>query len=184
MNHAAETREMVPVVKQKIGEIEQQTVNARDLHAALEVKTKFVDWIKNRLIQCGYIENQDFVSFPEIRKRETGASYLTEYLLTIDVAKEICMMERNDKGRQIRRYFIECERRLLDLSKQAAVEFESRPSLVQGYNLALIANWSGIGQQGLANLVHRHQRPDRPRGRYHLHDGRRRLKISNLRFEI
>ena len=88
----------------------QQAINARELHHFLENKRKFTDWIKQRIEQYGFVENQDFCSFHKIVKRETGATTITEYALTIDMAKELCMVENNEKGRIARRYFIECEK--------------------------------------------------------------------------
>lgn len=88
----------------------QRAVNARELHQFLESKRKFADWIKQRIEQYGFVENQDFCSFHKIVKRETGATTVREYALTIDMAKELSMVENNDKGRLARKYFIEYER--------------------------------------------------------------------------
>ena len=84
-----------------------ETVNARELHAFLEVKSKFADWFKNRVSEFGFIENSDFVSVSKIL--ESGGRSI-EYHISIDMAKEMSMLERNDKGKQARLYFIECER--------------------------------------------------------------------------
>ena len=90
------------------------SVNARDLHEVLESDTKFSDWIKRRLDETDAILNADYIIVSQ--KRETiteygkKASIITEYILTTDIAKEIAMMERNEKGKQVRRYFIEVEK--------------------------------------------------------------------------
>ena len=85
-------------------------VNARELHAFLEVQTRFNDWIKSRIEDFGFVENQDFTAFTENPvKPETGRPRM-EYALSLDMAKELSMLERNSKGRQARQYFIECER--------------------------------------------------------------------------
>ena len=84
-----------------------ETVSARELHAFLEVKSKFADWFKNRVSEFGFIENSDFVSVSKIL--ESGGRSI-EYHISIDMAKELSMLERNDKGKQARLYFIECER--------------------------------------------------------------------------
>ena len=84
-----------------------ETVNARELHEFLEVKSKFADWFKNRVSEFGFIENSDFVSVSKIL--ESGGRSI-EYHISIDMAKELSMLERNDKGKQARLYFIECER--------------------------------------------------------------------------
>ena len=95
-----------------------ETVNARELHEFLEVKSKFADWFKNRVSEFGFIENSDFVSVSKIL--ESGGRSI-EYHISIDMAKELSMLERNDKGKQARLYFIECER--IAKSKQMPQSF-------------------------------------------------------------
>ena len=96
--------ELIKLTKNKDG---IKTVNARELHAFLEVKSKFADWFKNRVSEFGFVENSDFVSVSKIL--ESGGRSI-EYYISIDMAKELSMLERNDKGKQARLYFIECER--------------------------------------------------------------------------
>ncbi len=86
---------------------EQQTVNARELHEFLENGDKFATWIVDRINQFGFLENQDFVTFSENSEKGRPRK---EYALSLDMAKELCMVERNEKGKQARQYFIECER--------------------------------------------------------------------------
>ena len=86
-----------------------ETVNARELHAFLEVKTRFNDWIANRIEQYDFVENQDFVSLTE---NLVSGGKQNVFHISIDMAKELSMVERNDKGKQARQYFIECERKL------------------------------------------------------------------------
>lgn len=89
----------------------KQTVNARELHTFLEVGKDFSTWIKDRVESFGFVENQDFVFFPEIGEKSGKGRPAKEYALTLDMAKELSMVERNEKGKQARQYFIECERR-------------------------------------------------------------------------
>lgn len=96
----------------KINETEgKKTVSARELHQKLEVKAKFADWIK-RMIEYGFEENKDYVSLLKNEKRETGATHVMEYYISIDMAKEICMIQRSEIGKKFRQYFIECEKQL------------------------------------------------------------------------
>ncbi|WP_339053467.1 antA/AntB antirepressor family protein [Arsenophonus endosymbiont of Crataerina pallida] len=88
-----------------------QTVNARDLHAFLESKQEFANWIKDRIQQYGFIEHQDFLI--NLSKTPNGGRPAKEYHISLDMAKELSMVERNEKGKQARQYFIECERRIL-----------------------------------------------------------------------
>lgn len=90
---------------------EQQTVNARELHAFLEVGKDFSTWLKDRIEKYDFVENVDFVRFsPESGKTPYGGRPSVEYHISLSMAKELCMVERNEKGKQARLYFIECEK--------------------------------------------------------------------------
>ena len=95
-------------------------VNARDLWKKLESKQRFADWIKDRLE--GFTEGQDF-TVHKIMKGEDGRFQPTEYIISLDVAKHIAMLERNEQGRKIRQYFIEVEKQYREWEK-AAREFK------------------------------------------------------------
>lgn len=101
--------ELFVLVNRPVAGQAQQTVNARELHAFLEVQTRFNDWIKNRVDEYGFIENQDFITFTE---NLVNGGRRIEYALSLDMAKELSMVERNAKGKQARQYFIDCEKRL------------------------------------------------------------------------
>lgn len=101
--------ELFTLVNRPVAGQAQQTVNARELHAFLEVQTRFNDWIKNRVDEYGFIENQDFIAFTE---NLVNGGRRIEYALSLDMAKELSMVERNAQGKQARQYFIDCEKRL------------------------------------------------------------------------
>ena len=84
---------------------EQPTVLGRDLHEALEVKSKYADWFKN---MCGYgfEDGTDYTAFS--KNLENGGRTI-DHQLTIPMAKEICMLQRSDKGKEFRQYFIRVE---------------------------------------------------------------------------
>ena len=88
-------------------------VSARELHEFLEVKTRYNDWIRNRVEKYGFIENEDFTT---ITKNLVNGGSETNHILKIDMAKELSMVENNDKGRIARKYFIECEKRLKSMN--------------------------------------------------------------------
>ncbi len=90
---------------------QEQLVDARELHIALNNKRQFTDWIKQRIEQYGFIENVDFTTFSQNCEKPQGGRPTIEYALTIDTAKEIAMVENNEQGRKIRRYFIEVEKK-------------------------------------------------------------------------
>lgn len=86
-----------------------QTVNARELHDGLLVKDRLDQWISRRIEKYGFVEGQDFCT--ELCE-STGGRPSTEYYFSIDMAKELCMVENNDEGRKYRQYFIACEKEL------------------------------------------------------------------------
>lgn len=98
--------ELIPINKADFNGAEINSVNARELHAVLESKYQFADWIKTRLEETDAVENTDYIVFSE--KSEKGRPMI-EYVLSTDIAKEIAMLERNKVGKKVRRYFIEFE---------------------------------------------------------------------------
>lgn len=107
------TNELIPVYKNDEG---KKLVNARELHEWLESGQDFSTWIKNRIDVYGFIENKDFTSFHNIVEREIGATRRIEYIVTLDMAKELSMVEKTDKGKQARQYFIKCEEKLKEVT--------------------------------------------------------------------
>ena len=89
----------------------QRAVSARELHEFLESKQDFSNWITNRIEKYGFVENQDYQRFNKII--ETTGGRKIEYALSIDAAKELSMVEGNEKGKQARQYFIACEKKLI-----------------------------------------------------------------------
>lgn len=86
---------------------ERPTVLGRDLHSFLEAKARYNDWF-SRMCEYGFAEGVDFYSF--LSKTSDGGRPATDHQLTIEMAKEICMLQRNEKGRQARQYFINLEK--------------------------------------------------------------------------
>lgn len=108
----------------------KRAVSARELHLFLESKQEFANWIKNRIDKYGFIENQDFEVFDNFIKNPNGGRPLIEYALTIDTAKEIAMVEGNEKGKMARQYFIECE-------KQVRAKEQAHQQIPQSFSEAL-----------------------------------------------
>lgn len=88
----------------------KRAVNARELHQFLESKYQFANWIQERITKYGFVENQYYEVFKENLKNSNGGRPQTEYVLSVDMAKELSMVENNEKGRLARKYFIECEK--------------------------------------------------------------------------
>ena len=96
--------ELVEVTKDKNGE---QVVSARDLHEFLEVRSRYNDWIKNRIKKYDFIENEDFIT---LTKNLVNGGTETNCILKLNMAKELAMVENNPKGKMVRKYFISCEK--------------------------------------------------------------------------
>ncbi|WP_175253478.1 antA/AntB antirepressor family protein [Pseudomonas sp. BMW13] len=101
------TQQLIPVFNGALGERQQQLCDARDLHTFLSVGRDFSTWIKDRIEQYGFVDGEDFSPF---LGKSTGGRPGMEYHLTLDTAKELAMVENNEQGRQVRRYFIAMER--------------------------------------------------------------------------
>ena len=87
----------------------EQLVSGRDLHEFLEMKTKFKDWFP-RMCEYGFIENKDYIAVAQKRATAQGnETTYTDYLMKISMAKELSMLQRNERGKQAREYFIKCE---------------------------------------------------------------------------
>lgn len=104
---------LVPVTDAKVGGTIVPTCNGRELHAYLEVKRVFGAWIKGRIDKYKFNEGSDYASevVSQSGKNPKGGRPETDYHLTLDMGKELAMVENNEMGRSVRRYFIECERR-------------------------------------------------------------------------
>ena len=105
----------------------KQLVSARELHNFLEVQTQFTDWAK-RMFEYGFTENQDFEAITQKRVTAQGnKTTYRDYALTLDAAKEISMIQRTEKGKEARQYFLEIEKKYKQvlLDQLAALQTES-----------------------------------------------------------
>lgn len=102
----------VPVFPGQIGGQPATVCDARALHQALGAGRDFSTWMKERIDSFGFVENADYQVFTENGENPKGGRPATGYLISIDMAKELAMVERSDQGKAIRRYFIDCERKL------------------------------------------------------------------------
>ena len=139
----------LPIFQEQINGETIQTVNARDLHRELEVGRDFSTWIKERISKYGFSEGEDFLTnllktptdfSPNSGKTISGRP-TKEYHISFDMAKELAMVEANDKGQQIRRYFIQKEKEAKQLSSGANTFLA--PILQDCVNIAQIFGLSG-----------------------------------------
>lgn len=108
---AADPSNFPAVTAGHVGGVAIQTVDARELHAFLQVGRDFTNWIKGRIGTYDFEQGVDYEVFAGSGENPSGGRPTTEYALTLDMAKELGMVENNERGRIVRRYFIECERR-------------------------------------------------------------------------
>lgn len=106
---------IIKIAPADINGVQIQAVEARELHEFLEVKSDFRNWIKNRIKDFGFVENQDFCT---IGKNLPNGGKSREYYVSVSMAKELSMVERSEKGKQARLYFIQCEQKLKEVSTQ------------------------------------------------------------------
>lgn len=104
---------MNELIKVTTNEQGSQVVSARELYKFLEVGQDFSNWIK-RMIEYGFEEDTDFTL---ILAKSTGGRPTKEYAITLDMAKELSMIQRSEKGKQARKYFIDCEKQLQEVSR-------------------------------------------------------------------
>ena len=98
--------EIIKITKDDNG---NSVVSGRDLHDFLGVQTKYTQWFE-RMVSYGFTENVDFVGFSQKREKPTDGRPTIDHALTLDMAKEISMIQRTEKGKQARQYFIEVEK--------------------------------------------------------------------------
>lgn len=99
-------RELIPIEVHN----GQHAINARNLYLWLGVRKDFTSWMKSQINRCDLAENQDFEVFTLEGENSQGGRPSTDYALSLNAAKEISMMSQTEKGKEARRYFIECER--------------------------------------------------------------------------
>ena len=114
---------MKELIKIQTNEVGENCISARELHEGLEIKSRFNDWITSRIKKYGFIENEDYTCLTKnlVTQREDGQKGIAkekDYIITVDMAKELCMVENSEIGRQFRKYFIECEKKLKQVTKE------------------------------------------------------------------
>ena len=122
--------QLISIHKEQTIGAEINSADARELHAFLNSEQEFANWIKNRITQYGFLENQDYI----IKTTYTGRRPRKEYFITLNMAKELCMVENNAKGKEARQYFIKCEQEL------QALKFSHYVNRIADLNAVLIDN--------------------------------------------
>ena len=121
----------IEIIEQQIDSETVKTISARELHQKLEVKKDFSSWIKYQIKKAMLTENMDFITTHQKRGVANGGHKMVlEYYLTIDSAKHIALMSGTIKGRDIRNYFIEVEKKYRLQNSEPVLESKSRDDLI------------------------------------------------------
>lgn len=148
---------IVPVIAGQIGGRKANIVSAKALHKALGVGRDFTNWIKGRIDQYGFIAGTDFIrvenlSTPKRASAKFRQQIEHDYLLSLDMAKEVAMVERNEQGRAVRRYFIQCEealqRSVPEIAAQYRRQLKARISAANLFKPMCAALESARAEQG------------------------------------
>lgn len=150
------TNSLIPVFNGSISNVSIQLCNARELHSFLEIGKQYGTWITDRITDYGFVQDEDYIIVTE----RTNGRPRKEYHITLDMGKELAMVERNEKGRQIRKYFIECEREMKRLQKEAEnlpladrkTTVDERTGLRNAVNM--LVSKKGLLYNEAYNLVH------------------------------
>lgn len=98
--------DLVPVYETSTGE---KVVNGRELHQVLQSGQDFSTWAKKRLTECDAEENKDYDLLHNSVEQVSGTKHRIDYIIKLETAKEMAMLERNEKGKQVRKYFVAVE---------------------------------------------------------------------------
>ena len=139
---------LIPIAPRIISGSTTETVLARELHEFLSVGRVYRTWINGRIKQYGFIEGEDYIigeslSRPESVSSKARSQKLKVHFITLDMAKELAMVERNEKGREARRYFIDCEKQLKQEKTKESPESKALPVRI----LTLMINGQQTGTQ-------------------------------------
>lgn len=144
-NVRSETAALLPVFSGSLGGGSVKLVDARVLHSFMQVRRDFTTWIKGRIRKFGFTEGEDYLltklgeqlDSPDLVNQVSqhgGDRKSIDYHLTLDMAKELSMVENNDRGRQARRYFIECEKRLHQIAPADAATIQGQTLGTDGFH--------------------------------------------------
>ncbi|HEM5088034.1 TPA: antA/AntB antirepressor family protein, partial [Streptococcus suis] len=100
---------MHEIINVNVNDNQEPVVSGRQLHEALEVKTPYSMWF-DRMVEYGFTENQDFLLNNFVKQTGRGGHNKVDHIIKLDMAKEIAMIQRTDRGKQVRQYFIQIEK--------------------------------------------------------------------------
>ena len=131
----------------------KKAVNARELHAFLGVGKDFSSWIKERITKYEFVEGLDFEVFTNSGENPVGGRPTIDYALSLDMAKELSMVENNEKGRLARKYFIECENIARGYELVPAIEQKLRNKMMFADWTSKFLNLNEASKLGIARRI-------------------------------
>jgi len=144
--------DLIQITKTQINGADVNSVNSREIYEYLEVETKYNDWINRAIEKYDFEENFDY------SKMSNGTSRGIDYIVTIDMAKELCMVSNTPKGKETRKYFISAEKQLnkpLTLSEQISLiaqgHQDTEKRLVKLESTKRLENWQEKSLQDAKN---------------------------------
>ncbi|CAP00396.1 hypothetical protein ABSDF1044 [Acinetobacter baumannii SDF] len=168
LQHTLTGDQVLDLVEVDIGGDKQFAVDARSLHSFLEVGRDFTTWIKARIAKYSFIKEVDYTIVESLSSPKQGSSKSrqqkqTDYFLTLDMGKQLSMVENNEKGHEARRYFLRCEKLAFEAMKEkfmgGAIETRKVISPEQKDSLQKIVDAKVNGNHGLrAQVWTRHNR--------------------------
>lgn len=135
---------MNELIKVSLNENQEPIVSGRELHKFLEIKTEYRHWFP-RMCEYGFIDGVDYT--PVIFDHPKNKQSTIDHAITLDMAKEIAMIQRTEKGKQARRYFIKCEKRL----KEGTINLETKIKVL--LKVARLAPSKEIKNQALLDVM-------------------------------
>lgn len=148
---------IVPVISGQIGGRDTNIASAKALHRAMGVGRDFTTWIKGRISQYGFAAGVDYITVENLTSPVPGSAKTRQqiehdYLLSLDMAKEVAMVERNEQGRAVRRYFIQCEealqRSVPEIAAQYRRQLKARIGAANLFKPMCVALESARAEQG------------------------------------
>ncbi|MCG9597040.1 antA/AntB antirepressor family protein [Vibrio sp. Isolate25] len=113
----------IEVFESTIDGVVKRCVDARNLHSNLGNATAFTLWMTRKIEDIGFVEKKDF--FSNLKKNDEKGRPSTEYTITVEMAKHLCMLEKSDIGYQMREYFIACEQKLIEVNELSVNQFST-----------------------------------------------------------
>lgn len=143
--------ELIRITTSAVGTETAKTVNARELHSFLQSKQEFAHWIKNRIEKYGFEEGVDYAIDKIIKRAGIGSTTSIEYHLSLDMAKEISMVENNEMGRKARQYFIKVEKRYNQVLAEATKRL-TEENITLAKNVNMLATSKELNEDKIREL--------------------------------